>query len=397
MKTPETPTPGLRAWIGVLVLSITAHGAETPASIPRLMAPAHGLEEVPARNVRLDGGFWGPRLRIHHETTVRHVLDKLEKHHHISNFDIAAEFLTTGGSGSGVKPSGASDAALQGDTGESPAAVPEKIRGIVGHSAFDSDVHKALDAANRFADHIGSVFGPGKRYDVDGHQEVELALIKLFRATGEKRHFDLARFLLDERGHLHGTERKPFTDVLPRGNPPRKPGQSNQDYMREKWSMRNGRMQDHKPVLQQTEAVGHAVRAGYMYAAMADIARFSDAPEFTDVLRKLWNDVVTCKIYITGGVGTAQYGDEGFGDPYLLPNKTYCESCSSIANILWQHRMLLLEADARYADVMELVLHNSALSGMALTGDSFFYQNPLESRKGAARQPWIGLACCPTK
>lgn len=160
--------------------------------------------------------------------------------------------------------------------------------------------------------------------------------------------------------------------------------------------MRNGRMQDHKPILEQTEAVGHAVRAGYMYSAMADVDRFSDAPVYTETLRKLWEDVVFRKMYITGGIGTAQYGDEGFGDPYLLPNKTYCESCASIAHVFWQHRMNLLMGEAKYADVMELVLYNSALSGMSLKGDSYFYQNPLESRDGAERSEWIGLACCPT-
>ena len=255
---------------------------------------------------------------------------------------------------------------------------------------------KALDAAKRFADHIDRTFGPGKRYEVGGHQGIELALVKLYRATGEKRYLDLCRFFLEERGHLHGTERKPFTEVIPRGDPKLLPGESTRDWRRRKWSMRNGRMQDHKPILEQTEAVGHAVRAGYMYAAMADLARFSEAPEYTAVLRLLWKDIVSSKIYVTGGVGTAQYGDEGFGDPYLLPNETYCESCSSIAQILWQHRMSLLEADAKYADVMELVLYNAALSGMSLSGDGFFYQNPLMSKKGTKRSEWIGLACCPT-
>ena len=131
--------------------------------------------------------------------------------------------------------------------------------------------------------------------------------------------------------------------------------------------MRNGGMQDHKPVLEQTEAVGHAVRAGYMYAAMADFARFSEAPEYAKAVRSLWNDVLRCKLYLTGGLGTAQYGDEGFGAPYLLPNNTYCESCASIAHVLWQYRMNLMARDAKYADVMELTLYHSALSGLALS------------------------------
>ena len=460
----------------LLVIAFTGFlGAEPPRS---LKPPLHGLEEIDSRQVKLQGGFWGPRLEIHHRTTLPHVLDKLEEHHHITNFDKAAEVLR---GKAAVKPATGPDIdaaarALEGDTGTEKLA-PEPNDGIVGHSAFDSDVHKALegachtldhvhdpallrrvdsilgrilasqsddgylvsyfiakepenrwanlrhshemynaghffefaiaryqldgetralDAARRFADHIDRIFGEGKRHDVDGHQEIELALVKLYRATGEKRYLDLCRFFLEERGHLHGTERKPFTEVLPRGNPPRLPGQTQREYMRAKWGMRNGRMQDHKPVLEQTEAVGHAVRAGYMYSAMADLARFSDAPEYAAVLRKLWEDVVFRKMYLTGGVGTAQYGDEGFGDPYLLPNKTYCESCSSIAHVLWQHRMNLLEADARHADVLELTLYNAALAGMSLSGDRFFYQNPLMSEQGAERSEWIGLACCPT-
>lgn len=255
---------------------------------------------------------------------------------------------------------------------------------------------KALDAAKRFADHIDGIFGPGKRYDVGGHEEIELALIKLYQETGEKRYLDLSRFFLDERGHAHGTERKPFTDVPPRAVPEKRPDETMEEYRPRKWSTRNGRMQDHKPLVDQTEAVGHAVRAGYVYSAMADIARFSDAPEYAKAVRTLWKDVVSRKLYLTGGLGTAQYADEGFGDPYLLPNKTYCESCASIASVFWQHRMGLMDGDAKYADVLELTLYNSALSGLSLTGDSFFYQNPLESANGARRTPWIGLACCPT-
>ena len=155
-------------------------------------------------------------------------------------------------------------------------------------------------------------------------------------------------------------------------------------------------MQDHKPVVEQHEAVGHAVRAGYMYAAMADIVRFMDAPGYERALDHLWNDVVSRKMYITGGIGTGQYDDEGFGDPYLLPNRTaYCESCAAIAHVLWQHRMNLLKGQAKYADVMELALYNGVLSGIAISGDQFFYQNPLASER--RRTKFVDrLACCPT-
>ena len=485
-KTKPFPT---LARLTACLLPLAAAGEEPAAALPRLKAPTSGLEEVGLRDVRLQGGFWGPRLDTHHKTTVPHVLDKLEEKNHITNFDKAAKVLKSGAVRRDASAADDNPAAkaLEGDTGEQDTSGPGSTKaagptegGIVGHSAFDSDVHKALegaclslcqhddpalerrvdgildrilaaqqddgylisyfiakepdkkwtdmrtnhemhnaghffefavahhqlhgdtkalDAAKRFADHIDRTFGPGKRYDVGGHQEIELALVKLYRATGEKRYLDLCRFLLDERGHAHGGERRPFTPG-PFVPPARKEGLTDHEYGRVVWRAklywRNGRMQDHKPLLQQAEAVGHAVRAGYTYAAMADIARFSDAPEYAAAVRTIWNDVVSRKMYLTGGLGTAQYGDEGFGDPYLLPNKTYCESCASIANVLWQHRMNLMDGEAKYADVMELVLYNSAISGISLSGDGFLYQNPLESRNGAQRADWIGLACCPT-
>ncbi len=132
-------------------------------------------------------------------------------------------------------------------------------------------------------------------------------------------------------------------------------------------------------------------------AAMADIARFMDAPDYQRAVDDLWSDVVSRKMYITGNIGTGQYDDEGFGDPYLLPNgSAYCESCAAIAHVLWQHRMNLLEAQAKYADVMELALYNGVLSGISIAGDRFFYQNPLASDGGDERRRWIGLSCCPT-
>jgi DUF1680 family protein len=441
------------------------------------MPPLHGLAEVSWLDVDLKGGFWGPRLEIHHQTTIPHVLDMLEERKHIANFDVAARVVKGGPASHPAGDSDQANKALEGDAGNHDPGQPSTEGQIVGHSAFDSDLHKALegacytlghcddhalhqrvdgildrilaaqekdgylvsyftakepenrwanmrlnhelynaghyfefavadfllhggtkalDSAGRFADHIDRTFGPGKRYEVCGHQEVELALVKLYRATGEKRYLDLCRFFVDERGHAHGMERKPFTEVFDREPPKQRPGEPIQEYRRRKWSTRNGRMQDHKPLLAQTEAVGHAVRAGYIYSAMADLARFSEAPEYAKAVRILWHDVVRHHLYITGGLGTAQYGDEGFGDRYLLPNKTYCESCACIANVLWQHRMTLMDGDAKYADVMELALYNSALSGMSLSGDGFFYQNPLEARNGAERSKWIGLACCPT-
>jgi len=409
-------------------------------------APLRGLEEVSHVQVELRGGFWGPRLKTQHEVTVPHALNELEKDGHVTNFDKAA-----GKFDGPLKGHHAFDSdlhkALEGAVYSlqhfADPQLRQRVDGIldrilaaqqkdgflisyyivqqqdkrwedlrlehqmynaghffelaVAHAQLTGDP-KVLNAAKRFADHIDGIFGPGKRYDVDGHQEVELALIKLYRATGERRYLELARFFLDERGYAHGSERKPFdpkTAVMPVKPDGPLTAEQRRELFRAQLRVRNGRMQDHKPVVDQHEAVGHAVRAGYMYAAMADVVRFMEAPGYEQALDHLWGDVVSRKMYITGGIGTGQYDDEGFGDPYRLPNESaYCESCAAIAHVLWQHRMTLLKGESKYADVMELALYNGVLSGIAISGNKFCYQNPLAS-KGSQRSSWIGLACCP--
>jgi hypothetical protein len=405
-----------------------------------------GLQEVAHDQVELRDGFWGPRLKTHHEVTIPHALNCLEKDGHVTNFDKAAGVFDGALRGHHAFDSDlhkALEGAMYSLQHHEDSALRQRVDGILnrilaaqqpdgflisyfivqesdkrwdnlrlehqmynaGHFFEMAVEHprltgetKVIDAAKRFADHIDSVFGPGKRYDVDGHEEVELALVKLYLATGERRYLELSRFFLDERGHLHGTERKPFQPG-PLVVPERVEGQTDEEYRRAKWlaslRWRNGRMQDHKPLVEQMEAVGHAVRAGYVYSAMADIVRFMDARDYERALDSLWQDVVARKMYVTGSIGTAQYDDEGFGDPYLLPNRTYCESCANIAHVFWQHRMNLLKGQAKYADVMELALYNGAISGISISGNQFFYQNPLES-KGERRSSWIGLACCPT-
>lgn len=222
-----------------------------------------------------------------------------------------------------------------------------------------------LDAACRFADLIDSIFGPDKRHGTSGHEEIELALVKLYKTTGEKRYLKLAEFFVDQRG---------------------------QKGQREIWGEY---FQDHKPVEEQNEAVGHAVRAAYLYSAMTDLLPFINKSEYKEAVNSLWENVVEKKMYITGGIG-ARHEGESFGKDYELPNESaYSESCAAIGNAFWNHRLALLYGDAKYADILERTIYNGILCTVSLDGRKFFYVNPLASRGNHHRQEWYGCACCP--
>jgi DUF1680 family protein len=225
---------------------------------------------------------------------------------------------------------------------------------------------KLLDVACRLADHIGSVFGPGKRIEACGHEELELALVKLYHATGQRRYLDQARFFLDARGRAD--LRRLFGEYA----------------------------QDHKPVRVQTEVAGHAVRAMYLYCGMADVGSLTGDEGLLKAITAIWHDVVERKMYLTGGIGPSAH-NEGFTVPYDLPNDTaYAETCAAIGMALWNHRMFLLSGDGKYADVLEREVYNGMLSGVNLAGDRFFYVNPLGSVGNHHRVPWFDCSCCPT-
>ncbi|MDZ7334810.1 MAG: glycoside hydrolase family 127 protein [candidate division KSB1 bacterium] len=227
-----------------------------------------------------------------------------------------------------------------------------------------------LDVAIKNANLIDSVFGPGKKHDPPGHQEIEIGLTKLYRVTGDERYLKLAKFFLDQRGRYIG--RKPYDEYI------------SAEYT-----------QDHKPVIEQDEAVGHAVRAGYMYSGMADVAALTGDQDYIKAIDRIWENVVSKKLYITGGIGARSEG-EAFGDNYELPNlEAYNETCAAIANMFWNHRLFLLHGDAKYIDVLERTLYNGFLSGVGLDGNEFFYPNPLESDGRHKRSPWFDCACCP--
>ena len=238
------------------------------------------------------------------------------------------------------------------------------IEGAIAHYQATGK-RNFLDIAIKYADYAERSIGdkPGQVTIVPGHQIAEMALAKLYVVTGQKKYINLAKFLLDKRGY---TEKK------------------------EEYS------QAHKPVLQQDEAVGHAVRAAYMYSGMADVAALTGDKGYIDAIDKIWDNIVNKKLYITGGIGATSNG-EAFGENYELPNMSaYCETCAAIGNVYLNYRLFLLHGEAKYYDVLERTLYNGLISGVSLDGGGFFYPNPLESIGQHQRQPWFGCACCPS-
>lgn len=230
---------------------------------------------------------------------------------------------------------------------------------------------KLLDVSIRWADHFDSLFGPGKKHWVTGHQELELALVKLYRVTKDQKYLNLAAWLLSERGHRYA-----------------------KGYTWTDWKD-TGYAQDLLPVKEQTQITGHAVRAMYMYTGAADVAALTGDEGYMKAMKTVWEDVVFRNMYITGGIGSAG-SNEGFSQDYDLPNEqAYCETCASVGMVFWNQRMNALTGESKYIDVLERSLYNGALDGLSLTGDRFFYGNPLASRGQHYRREWFGTACCP--
>ena len=256
------------------------------------------------------------------------------------------------------------------------------IEAAIAHHRATDEPH-FLNGIRHYADLIDHTFGPGEgqRHGYPGHQELELALIKLYRHTGENRYLDLARYFIDERG-----QPPHFFDIEARQR-----GEDPADY----WAKTHAYTQSHLPVREQQEIVGHAVRGMYLYSAMADLAAELNDPTLVKSLQTLWKDLTNHKLYLTGGIGPSQ-ANEGFTTRYDLPNReAYAETCAAIGLIFWASRMLHLDLDSRYADVMEHALYNGMLSGVSLSGDRFFYENPLASDGCHHRQPFYACSCCP--
>jgi len=382
----------------------------------------YNVKPIPFNQVHVEDQFWTPRLEINRTVTIPYCFEKCEETDRISNFEKAAGMKE--GKHEGIYFNDSDVYKIMEGAAYSLQVYPEtmmrlyldKLIGImaaaqwedgylytfysvperqaemrwtdieskheqycVGHMYEAAVAHyqvtgdKAfLDVATANADLICNTFASGKRTDPPGHQEIEIGLCKLYRATGDEKYLKQAKFFLDQRGR--------------KGN--RGPNGDKGLY--------GTYSQDHKPVVEQTKALGHSVRAAYLYTGMADVAALTGNMDYIRAIDAIWRDAVGTKLYVTGGIG-ASGGNEGFSEPYELPNLTaYCETCASIANILWNHRMFLMHDDAKYIDVLERTLYNAALSGISMKGDRFFYPNPLESTEGHARSPWFGCACCPS-
>lgn len=400
---------------GILEWQVARFAAEASSEHEYPITP------VPFTAVDFDDSFWRPRLETNRTVTLPFAFRKCEQTGRIDNFAKAGGLIDGEHEGRryndsdvfkvmegaayvlAIEPDKKLDqylddliakiAAAQEDDGylytirtllegEAPDSVGDERWSFLRHShelynvghLYEAAVahnratnkNNLLDISLKNAALIDRVFGPEARRDVPGHQEIEIGLVKLYRLTGKRDYLELAKFFLDERGRPHDRE------------------------------LYGQYAQDHLPVVQQTHPVGHSVRATYQYCGMADVAALTGDASYVAAIDRIWQNMVACRMYITGGIG-ARHGGEAFGEDYELPNlKAYAETCAAVGNALWNQRMFCMHGDARYVNVLERVLYNGFLSGVSLSGDLFFYTNPLASAGEFNRQPWYNCACCPT-
>ncbi len=389
------------------------------------------LETPGPGDIRITDNFWSPKISLNRSTTIPYVFRQCEETGRIDNFAIAGGLKKGKHTGERYNDSDVFKiiegacyslmetpdpalrhyvdslvtliAAAQEDDGYlyttrtidpvnmAPGAGSERWTNErvshelynVGHmyeaavAHYEATGSKAfLDVALKNAELVNNEFGWGKREIAPGHQEIEIGLIKLYKLTGDKRWLDLAQFFIDVRGRQSNYEHNP------KGS---------------RFEVYNDSVyfQMHKPVLEQTEAVGHAVRGAYMYTAMADLSEATGYNRYLLASQKIWDDVAGRKIYITGGIGSKEQG-EAFGEPFELPNMTaYTETCASVANVFWNNRLYRASGEGKYLDVLERTLYNGLISGIGSDGCHFFYPNPLESDGSFERAGWFDCSCCP--
>jgi uncharacterized protein len=459
--------PGSRIghrWMLVLALLLGSLWHST--TLTEEHAPAERrvkLSELPLAEVRIEDNFWKPRMEMNRTRSLNHQYDECLRTGRIANFDVAAgrvkgqfqgrhyndsdvyKWIEGASYSLAAHPDATLDARL--DLVISKIAAAQEKDGYLNtfiqllypkgrwanlgmlHELYNSGhlfeaavahfevtgKRSLLDVATRLADNIDSVFGPGKRDGTSGHPEIELGLVKLYRVTGEERYLRLAEFFLNQRGQKPSFFEKEYQRLDPsfrfefKGEMVSHRTLNDRQFRRDPEKFDTRYCQDHLPVREQSEVVGHAVRAMYLYSGMADVAAETGDPGLLEALRRLHDNVTLKRMYVTGGLGPSKT-NEGFTTDYDLPNDTaYQETCASVGMVFWNHRMLKLTGNGRYADVMEQSLYNGLLAGVSLAGDRFFYINPLYSsgvetkdlkpelnRFSIYRQAWFGTACCPT-
>ena len=404
----------------ILSLVLTAVGTVFAQKEP--LHPGYPIDPVPFTSVKVTDHFWGQRLKTSREVTIPLAFRKSEETGRIKNFEKAAhpseDYKVEGFSfddtdiyktieGASYSLQTYPDKRLEKyidsilaivATAQEPDGYLYTARTMnpkhphdwagkerwvavenlshefynLGHMIEGAIAHyqatgkrNFLDIAIKYADCVCRAIGnaPEQKRLVPGHQIAEMALVKLYLVTGDRKYLDQAKFFLDARGY---TGRK------------------------------DAYSQAHKPVIEQDEAVGHAVRTVYMYSGMADVAAITGDSSYIKAIDRIWDNIVSKKMYITGGIGARHQG-EAFGDNYELPNlSAYCETCAAIGSVYMNYRLFLLHGDAKYFDVLERTLYNGLISGVSLDGGSFFYPNPLASDSGYSRKPWFGCACCPS-
>jgi DUF1680 family protein len=395
------------------------------SSIKRQLTP------VPFTQVRFTDAFWAPRIEVNRTHTIPHIYKKLEDTGRISAFDLdferevpsmivlifgdsdPAKWIEAASYSLAVHPD--PELARKVDyvadkiiSAQQPDGYlnthfthtqPEMrwknlrdwhemycaghlIEGAVAHHQATGDP-KLLNALSRYADHIDATFGreAGKKRGYPGHPELEQALVRLYQATGNRRYLDLSKYMIDERGVQPN-----FYDIEAR--------ERGEDPARF-WFRTYEYCQAHVPIREQEKVVGHAVRAMYLFSAVADLAHEFDDPTLLETCDRLWDNLVNKRMYITGGIGPSRH-NEGFTQDYDLPDETaYAETCATIGLMMWNHRMLQFNGDSRFADVLERGLYNGFLSGVSLEGTHFLYENPLSTAGDRKREEWFICPCCP--
>ncbi|NLG98197.1 MAG: glycoside hydrolase family 127 protein [Chloroflexi bacterium] len=399
------------------------------------MTTKRKLKPVPFTQVRFKDAFWAPRIETNRKATIRHIYNKLVETDRISVFDlnftrpVPSPIVQIFGDSDTAKWLEAASYALATHPDPELETLVDQVADKVisaqqpdgylnthftvvqpdmrwknlrdwhelycaGHLMEGAVAHyqatgqkKLLNALSRYADLIDATFGdePGKKRGYPGHPEIELALVRLYHATGNRRYLDLAGYFVNERGQ-HSPEKPHYYDLeaIERGEDPK-------DF----WAKTYEYCQAHEPVRDQKKVVGHAVRAMYLFSAVADLADETGDASLLETCDRLWDNLINRRMYITGGIGPSRH-NEGFTEDYDLPDETaYAETCATIGLILWNHRLLQFDGDRRFADVMERGIYNGFLSGVSLDGTKFLYENPLSTAGDRHREEWFYCPCCP--